>query len=805
MSPAPTKTIGELITEHAVAVLTTGLPGVLVCNQRIRPFEPTELPAVNVKMGLERVTYPTQMKRTAPVADRELHLMVRMEAAGDPPATDPLRVLVIQTLMGDRSLGALALGIEEVESQWEDEAGSDATYGVLIIDFAIRYLTAANDPTAMMYAGPAGPVFGPAVIHESDVVGLVADLAARALKSYVDSQDAAEASARLTADAIVLASAEAYTDAHATPLPTGSGNKVLATPPDGSSGVSALRVLVAADVPALAESKVTNLVTDLAARALTTYVDSQDSAEATTRAAADTAEASARIAADALKAAKTYVDSQDAAETARAQAAEALAEVLTHKGAPSGYAGLDSGGHVPLAQLPTSIVGALQYQGVWDASANSPALASGAGTKGFFYKISVTGNTALDGNTNWHIGDLAIFDGTVWDKVDNYEAVTSVAGRVGAVVIAESDVTSLVADLALKAPLASPALTGTPTAPTAALGDDSTTIATTAYVENAIDNMVATDIPAIAESGVTGLVSDLALKAPLASPALTGTPTAPTPAALDNSTKLATTAYDDAAVAVEKTRALAAEALLAPKASPTFTGAETLDNPTAATSTVSQSSPIYTWSGRYWNGSASVSDSWTVQVVLANGTNGASTLTIAHSGTTGAASLSVPGLQLGNGSNATPSLVFASNTALGLYKWSTHHIGVEANFVGYFPEGVATAAFYFAVASSQTIRGVSTLVLGWSSSASDATFGADASIVRLGPASLAIGNGAAGDSSGNISAKTHTVIASSGAPTSAATAGVVGQIIAYGGSLYFCSVTGAAGSATWNKLSMSAV
>lgn len=47
----------------------------------------------------------------------------------------------------------------------------------------------------------------------------------------------------------------------------------------------------------------------------------------------------------------------------------------------------------------------------------------------------------------------------------------------------------------------------------------------------------------ITESQVTGLVSDLAAKAPLASPALTGTPTAPTPLTADNSTKLATTAF----------------------------------------------------------------------------------------------------------------------------------------------------------------------------------------------------------------------------------------------------------------------
>ena len=63
---------------------------------------------------------------------------------------------------------------------------------------------------------------------------------------------------------------------------------------------------------------------------------------------------------------------------------------------------------------------------------------------------------------------------------------------------------------ALLAPLASPVLSGTPTAPTPTSGDDSTKIATTAFVENAINNLVAGDIPNIAESQVTNLVSDLA-------------------------------------------------------------------------------------------------------------------------------------------------------------------------------------------------------------------------------------------------------------------------------------------------------
>lgn len=42
-------------------------------------------------------------------------------------------------------------------------------------------------------------------------------------------------------------------------------------------------------------------------------------------------------------------------------------------------------------------------------------------------------------------------------------------------------------------------------------------------------------------------------------------------------------------------------------------------------------------------------------------------------------------------------------------------------------------------------------------------------------------------------------------PTSAGTAGIAGQIVYFGGLLYFCSITGAAGSATWNKLNMTAV
>ncbi len=53
----------------------------------------------------------------------------------------------------------------------------------------------------------------------------------------------------------------------------------------------------------------------------------------------------------------------------------------------------------------------------------------------------------------------------------------------------------------------------------------------------------------ITQADVTNLTADLALKAPLASPALTGNPTAPTPAVADNDTSIATTAFCKAAIA----------------------------------------------------------------------------------------------------------------------------------------------------------------------------------------------------------------------------------------------------------------
>ena len=112
----------------------------------------------------------------------------------------------------------------------------------------------------------------------------------------------------------------------------------------------------------------------------------------------------------------------------------------TEKAAALGVATLDAGGTIPLSQIPASIQGGVSYQGTWNASTNTPTLSNGVGTKGYYYVVSVAGSTNLDGITTWNVGDWAIFNGTVWQKVDNTDAVTSVNGYTGTVVLTTTDV-----------------------------------------------------------------------------------------------------------------------------------------------------------------------------------------------------------------------------------------------------------------------------------------------------------------------------------------------------------------------------
>ena len=137
-----------------------------------------------------------------------------------------------------------------------------------------------------------------------------------------------------------------------------------------------------------------------------------------------------------------------------------------------------------------------------------------------------TGSVTLPSGT---VTSGMIADGTIVDADINASAA-----------IAQSKISGLTSDLNLKAPLASPALTGTPTAPTATAGTNTTQVATTAFVGTAVANLVASapsTLDTLNElatalgndaSFSTTVTTSIATKAPIASPTFTGTATIPT-------------------------------------------------------------------------------------------------------------------------------------------------------------------------------------------------------------------------------------------------------------------------------------
>ena len=141
-----------------------------------------------------------------------------------------------------------------------------------------------------------------------------------------------------------------------------------------------------------------------------------------------------------------------------------VAQALTMLGAgtANGVVVTDATNKILASQLPASVTGGTVYQGTWNAATNTPALASGTGTKGYEYKVSVAGTTAIDGNSQWNVGDYIVFDGTTWDKIDGLSSeVLSVAGRTGAVTLTTADISGLAASATVNTTNASNITSGT--------------------------------------------------------------------------------------------------------------------------------------------------------------------------------------------------------------------------------------------------------------------------------------------------------------------------------------------------------
>ena len=119
----------------------------------------------------------------------------------------------------------------------------------------------------------------------------------------------------------------------------------------------------------------------------------------------------------------------------------ALKQDKNEKGISNGYPSLDGAGKIPTAQLPDSVVGASQYQGTWNAATNTPTIPVAAiGNKGWYFSVAVAGTTNINGINSWAVGDQIISNGTVWQKIPNVSAVSSVNTKTGAVVLVKGDI-----------------------------------------------------------------------------------------------------------------------------------------------------------------------------------------------------------------------------------------------------------------------------------------------------------------------------------------------------------------------------
>lgn len=110
---------------------------------------------------------------------------------------------------------------------------------------------------------------------------------------------------------------------------------------------------------------------------------------------------------------------------------------LAQKGAANGVATLDASSKIPVAQLPSVV---MEFQGSWDPTTNTPLLVDGTGTNGFTYRVNVAFAGPVIGLTdpsmvNFQIGNLVIYNGSVWQQVASADGVTSVNGAQGAVTV----------------------------------------------------------------------------------------------------------------------------------------------------------------------------------------------------------------------------------------------------------------------------------------------------------------------------------------------------------------------------------
>lgn len=307
---------------------------------------------------------------------------------------------------------------------------------------------AARD-LAENYANTAGSYAAQAREYASDAAASASAAAQSAIDATQDLQALADAvsaagASQVAAKASQVAAKTSETNAKASATASAGSATAAAS---SASGAATARTDADASKRAAADSALASAASstkaaDSASAASSSASNAVASLSAARQSAAD-ADLSATQANDSRNKA---LDSQVAAAASAATAQTKATSSMTWANRSQAWAEADTGVLVEGAgysakhwavQAQNTLAGALVYKGTWSAS--TKAYPTGAAV-GHLYKVSAAGTA---GGVSYAVGDQIIFNGTDWDKIDNTDQVTSVAGRQGAVALTSGDIGGL--------------------------------------------------------------------------------------------------------------------------------------------------------------------------------------------------------------------------------------------------------------------------------------------------------------------------------------------------------------------------
>lgn len=105
----------------------------------------------------------------------------------------------------------------------------------------------------------------------------------------------------------------------------------------------------------------------------------------------------------------------------------------------------DSNGLIRSQFIPPSVTGELDFQGSWDAELNEPPIpVAEVGNRRWYYIVSKSGNTEIDGISSWYVGDIIVSSGTAWEKISGMgTSVTTLNGMSGNVELTANNLPNL--------------------------------------------------------------------------------------------------------------------------------------------------------------------------------------------------------------------------------------------------------------------------------------------------------------------------------------------------------------------------